>query len=75
TPEEHRSLSFGIVNSFTFVSAIVAPWATGIVRDATGLFSTALYVAAIVAVIGLVFTMLLRPAFRFSKEDDVYVAD
>ena len=66
-PEEHQSLNFGILNTVTFVSAVIAPWATGIVRDLTGVFSPALYVTAVVTAVGVLFTMLMRPALRFSN--------
>ncbi len=59
--------AFGLYNCVCFIGAIVGPLLTGGVKDLTGSFAAALFVAAALVVVSAVTTLALQPAFRFSS--------
>lgn len=61
-PSKLYGTGFGLLNSIGFVSSIVAPWLTGIVRDATGSFTPGLYIATLFMIFG--FLLSLRLTFK-----------
>lgn len=59
--------AFGLYNCTCFIGAIVGPLVTGGVKDLTGSFAAALFVAAALAAPSALITLALRPAFRLSS--------
>ncbi len=51
-----------------FLGSLIAPWATGWVKDLTASFSWGLYLAAIFCIFGGTLIFTVRPSFRFGKE-------
>jgi MFS family permease len=60
--------TYGLTNTIHFLGSLLAPWATGWVKDATGSFSWGLYLSAIFCVIGGTLILSVKPPFRFGKE-------
>ena len=58
--EDELGTAFGLSNSIGFIGAVVAPTATGWVRDLTGSFSAGCVLAAVLAVAGIAFTFAVR---------------
>ncbi len=58
--EDELGTAFGLSNSIGFIGAVVAPIATGWVRDLTGSFSAGCVLAAVLAVAGIAFTFAVR---------------
>jgi len=58
--QDELGTAFGLSNSIGFVGAVVAPTATGWARDLTGSFSAGCVLAAVLAVVGIVFTFAVR---------------
>jgi MFS family permease len=68
TPARLRGTSFGLNNTINFLGSLIAPVATGWVKDVTGSFSGACYLAAGLGLAGAVSLALVRPAFRCAPE-------
>lgn len=68
TPSRIRGTSFGLNNTINFIGSLVAPIATGWIRDVSGSFADACYLAAGIGVAGAVLAFLVHPAFRWMPE-------
>ena len=53
------------------MGSLIAPWATGWVRDVTASFSWGLYLAAVFCVLGGMLILAVKPSFRFGKEREL----
>ena len=67
-PYEILGTTYGLTNTFHFLGSLIAPWATGWVRDVTASFSWGLYLAAIFCVLGGILILSVRPPFQLGKE-------
>lgn len=63
-PPSARGVAYGLLNTVCFAASLVAPAATGWVKDWTGSFAGGLYLAAGVAVLAVPGYLAVRPAFR-----------
>lgn len=63
--------TYGLTNTIHFLGSLVAPWATGWVKDATASFSWGLYLSAIFCLLGGILIFAVRPSFRFGKERSI----
>jgi MFS family permease len=59
--------AFGLYNTVCFVGAVVGPFLTGWIKDATGSFAGGCYGAAVVAGLGAATAMTFPPAFRLKR--------
>jgi len=66
-PSAHGS-TYGLTNTIGYIGGLVTPWITGILKDTTGSFSFACYIAAIFCMTAAITILSIRPSFRFSKE-------
>lgn len=60
-----RGTTFGAANTVGFAASLVAPWATGLVKDATRGFSWGFYLCAAICVVGVLSTIgarIVRPS-------------
>ncbi len=67
-PYEILGTAYGLTNTIHFLGSLIAPWATGWVKDVTASFSWGLYLAAIFCMMGGILILSVRPFFRFGKE-------
>ncbi len=67
-PYEILGTTYGLTNTIHFTGSLIAPWATGWIRDATASFSWGLYLAAIFCIFGGILILAVRPSFRLGKE-------
>jgi len=67
-PPEVLGTAFGLCNTVAFVGSLVAPMATGWIRDVTGSFAGGCYVAAGLALVGALLAFSIPPAFRLAPE-------
>jgi MFS family permease len=67
-PPEVLGTAFGLCNTVAFVGSLVAPMATGWIRDVTGSFAGGCYVAAGLALVGAFLAFSIPPAFRLAPE-------
>jgi MFS family permease len=67
-PYEILGTAYGLTNTIHFMGSLIAPWATGWIKDVTASFSWGLYLAAIFCVSGGILILGVRPSFRFGKE-------
>jgi len=72
-PREIYGTVFGFVNSVGFINAIIAPVVAGWIRDVTGSFVWACYLATFLLVIAVVLTLMIRPAFKAKPEIPIKV--
>jgi len=70
-PYEILGTAYGLTNTIHFLGSLIAPWATGWVKDVTASFSWGLYLASLFCILGGVLIFAVRPAFRFGKEKPV----
>jgi MFS family permease len=68
TPAQIQGTSFGMNNTVNFIGSLVAPVATGWIKDVSGSFAGACYLAAGVGLVGVLVASLVRPAFRWVRE-------
>jgi len=68
TPVRLRGTSFGLNNTINFLGSLIAPVATGWIKDATGSFAGACYLAAGLGLAGALSLALVGPAFRWTPE-------
>ena len=71
-PPEVRGTTFGLMNAIHFLGAILAPWLTGHIRDATGSFVLGAYSATALLLLAAVLMASVRPAFRWAPESPPY---
>lgn len=67
-PPEVLGTAFGLCNTVAFTGSLVAPMATGWLRDVTGSFAGGCYLAAGLALVGALFAFSIPPAFRLAPE-------
>ncbi len=67
-PKEILGSVYGITNSIHFIGGLLAPWLTGMIKDATASFSYACYGAGLFTLIGSGLIFSVRPAFRWKTE-------
>jgi MFS family permease len=67
-PYEILGTTYGLTNTIHFVGSLVAPWATGWIKDVTASFSWGLYLSAIFSAVGGILILAVRPSFRWGKE-------
>ena len=65
-PQRVLGLAYGLLNATCFVAALLAPYVTGWVKDATGSFAGGCYVAAGLRLLAVPVAMAVRPAFRLA---------
>ena len=63
-PQEIAGTTFGLANFIGFLSAWVAPYLTGWMKDATGSFSGGLYLAGFLMALSVILTLAISPSFR-----------
>jgi len=66
---ESLGTAFGLLNSVSFLGAIVGPPLTGWVRDAAGSFTPGCLLAALVALVGVVLSLTMRAAAPPARRD------
>ncbi len=66
TPRNQLSTAFGIFNFVGMSSAIVAPYATGLLRDITGSWNSGFYVAVALLLIGVVVVLCIDEKKRLN---------
>ncbi len=67
-PYEILGTTYGLTNTIHFLGSLIAPWATGWIKDVTASFSWGLYLAALFCILGGILILTVRPSFRFGKE-------
>ncbi|MFH0787330.1 MAG: MFS transporter [Pseudomonadota bacterium] len=67
-PKEILGSVYGITNSIHFIGGLLAPWLTGMIKDAFASFSYACYGAGLFTLIGSGLIFCVRPAFRWKTE-------
>ncbi len=70
-PYEILGTTYGLTNTIHFTGSLIAPWATGWIRDVTASFSWGLYLAGIFCILGGILILCVQPCFRFGKEKKV----
>lgn len=68
TPARIQGTSFGMNNTMNFIGSLIAPIATGWIKDVSGSFAGACYLAAAMGIAGAAAMLLVRPAFRWARE-------
>jgi len=69
SPARIRGTAFGMGNTINFLGSLIAPMATGWIKDVSGSFAWACYLAAAIGLGGAVVVCLVRPAFRWAPEE------
>ena len=70
-PYEILGTAYGLTNTIHFLGSLIAPWATGWIRDMTASFSWGLYLSAIFCVVGGILILCVSPAFRWRTEKHI----
>lgn len=68
SPARIRGTSFGMNNTVNFLGSLIAPIATGWIKDVSGSFAGACYLAAAIGFGGALVLCLVRPAFSWAPE-------
>ncbi|MBW2616826.1 MAG: hypothetical protein JRD02_11710 [Deltaproteobacteria bacterium] len=66
-PQEIAGTTFGLANFIGFLSAWIAPYLTGWMKDATGSFSGGLYLTGFLMGCGVILALAIRPPFRIKS--------
>lgn len=74
TPARIQGTSFGMNNTMNFIGSLIAPIATGWIKDVSGSFAGACYLAAAMGIAGATAILLVRPAFRWAREVGASIA-
>lgn len=72
-PYEILGTAYGFTNTIHFLGSIIAPWATGWIKDVSASFSWGLYLAALFCLFGGILIFAVNPAFRFGMEKRILV--
>ena len=67
-PAEIMGTTFGLANFIGFMSAWIAPYFTGWIKDTTGSFSGGLYFSGALLIVGVILILAIRPPFRIKSE-------
>jgi len=67
-PYKILGTTYGLTNTIHFLGSLIAPVATGWVKDVTASFSWGLYLAALFSTLGGILIFAVQPSFRFGKE-------
>jgi MFS family permease len=67
-PKEILGSVYGLTNSIHFIGGLLAPWLTGVIKDATASFSFACYGAGLFTLVGALLIFSVHPAFQFKRE-------
>jgi sugar phosphate permease len=67
-PKEILGTVYGLTNSIHFIGGFLAPWLTGVIKDATDSFAFACYGAGLFTLFGALLIFYIRPAFRWRTE-------
>ncbi len=70
-PYEILGTAYGLTNTVHFLGSLIAPWATGWIKDVTASFSWGLYLAAIFCILGGMLILAVRPSFRWGREPSI----
>jgi MFS family permease len=73
-PYEILGTMYGLTNTIHFLGSLIAPVATGWVKDVTASFSWGLYLSALFSTLGGILIFSVRPSFRFGKEKPIHHA-
>lgn len=68
TPPVIHGTVFGLLNTIGFMSSIIAPWLTGMIRDVTGSFVLSLSITALPTALGCLVTLFISPPFRLKEK-------
>jgi hypothetical protein len=60
-PPRVMGIAFGTLNAISFVASLLVPYVTGWIKDATGSFAAACYLAAVVGLAGVPLALAVRP--------------
>ena len=60
-PQEIAGTTFGLANFIGFISAWIAPYLTGWIKDTTGSFCGGLYLSGILLILGTALILFVRP--------------
>lgn len=72
-PKEILGTIYGITNSIHFIGGLLAPWLTGIIKDATASFSYACYGAGLFTLVGALLIFSVGPSFRWKTETPMVI--
>lgn len=72
-PYEILGTTYGLTNTIHFIGSIIAPWATGWIKDITASFSWGLYLSSIFCILGGILIFSVRPSFRFGMERKIFI--
>jgi MFS family permease len=64
-PADVLGTAYGLSNSVWFIGSLLAPWATGSLKDATGSFAWGCYAAAGLNLIGMLAVCAMPPRWRW----------
>ena len=70
-PRPVLGIAFGFLNAVSFLSSLLVPYVTGWIKDATGSFAAAFYLAAVVGLAGVPVALLARPAEEEARDGGV----
>jgi MFS family permease len=70
-PRPVLGIAFGFLNAVSFLSSLLVPYVTGWIKDATGSFAPACYLAAVVGLAGVPIALLARPAEEEARDGGV----
>jgi MFS family permease len=68
TPQRIQGTVFGMNNTINFIGSLAAPVATGWVRDTSGSFAGACFLAGLIGMGGAAIMLCVRPIFRWGRE-------
>lgn len=72
-PYEILGTTYGFTNTIHFLGSIIAPWATGWIKDVTASFSWGLYLSALFCIFGGILIFAVKPSFRFKMERRILI--
>jgi predicted MFS family arabinose efflux permease len=67
-PPSVLGTAFGANCTINFIGGLLSPWLTGVVKDQTGSFGMACYLASILLACGLILILLIKPSLRFKTQ-------
>jgi len=64
-PPETLGMTFGLNCTVNFIGGILSPWLTGVLKDATGSFSSGCWLSALLLIVATFLILLLNRPFHF----------